>query len=110
MKWPNPSKNDKQRTIETARTKSNAADFPFSAGNSASPAVFSGLRGGGSSIRLFGILENTAMQDTTKKLSRPTQETMRAAALRDNLKKRKAAASARDKKDEGDDAQSSASK
>jgi len=50
------------------------------------------------------------MQDTTKKLSRPTQETMRAAALRDNLKKRKAAASARDKKDEGDDAQSSASK
>lgn len=46
------------------------------------------------------------MQDTTKKLSRPSDEADRAAALRDNLKKRKAAASARDKKDDGNDDQS----
>ncbi len=46
------------------------------------------------------------MQDTTKKLSRPTQEAERAAALRDNLKKRKAASAARDKKDDGHDDQS----
>lgn len=39
------------------------------------------------------------MQDTTKKLSRPTKEAERAAALRDNLKKRKAASAARDNKD-----------
>lgn len=44
------------------------------------------------------------MQDTTKKLSRPSEEADRAAALRDNLKKRKAAAAARDKKDDGDHA------
>lgn len=43
------------------------------------------------------------MQDPVKKLSRPTQEAERAAALRDNLKKRKSQAAARDK-DKGNDA------
>lgn len=46
------------------------------------------------------------MQDTTKKLSRPSEEADRAAALRDNLKKRKVAVAARDKKDDGNDEQS----
>lgn len=44
------------------------------------------------------------MQNPVKKLSRPSQEADRAAALRDNLKKRKASAAARAKKDETDDA------
>lgn len=43
------------------------------------------------------------MQDPAKKLSRPTQEAERAAALRDNLKKRKSQTAAR-KKDKGNDA------
>lgn len=46
------------------------------------------------------------MQDTTKKLSRPSQEADRAAALRNNLKKRKAAIAARDKKDDAEHADS----
>lgn len=46
------------------------------------------------------------MQNPTKKLSRPSKEAERAAALRDNLKKRKAAAATRDQKDDGDDAKS----
>lgn len=44
------------------------------------------------------------MQNPGKKLSRPSKEAERAAALRDNLKKRKAAAAERDNKDDRDDA------
>ncbi len=96
-----------ERTIKTGRLKSNAVPRLLSAGDCGRFSVFSSFRVPGSSIRLFGILENTPMQDTTKKLSRPTEEAARAAALRDNLKKRKAAASARDKKDDENDDQSS---
>ncbi len=45
------------------------------------------------------------MQDPAKKLSRPTKEAERAAALRENLKKRKAQGAKPDK-DAGDDAKS----
>ncbi len=44
------------------------------------------------------------MLNPVKKLSRPSQEADRAAALRDNLKKRKARAATRAEKDETDDA------